>query len=207
MPKSPAKPPSDPAQFDLEQFTKDIAARATPEPSPNAVMSDDAAIPPQFIRPQPPASGGFPQAGPGTPMARYDGGRPTIATPPPAVVTRPHVDTALFDAAPHRYESRVNVLTAYRFDGRLAQAPPWVDRNWLAYDSSGDSPGVALNVSDPDGAAIGVAKVGDYVVVQDVVVDDPNSQSGKRKLPAQLGVMAAADFERLYRHAQSGGEK
>ena len=96
------------------------------------------------------------------------------ATPPPTtsvpVTSRgsraPDIRQALARAAASpnatKYRSRVTIGAAYQYDGRLHQAPDWVDRNWAAYDE-----GPAINVPD-----IGIVRAGQWIVTQEVLDDE-----------------------------------
>lgn len=108
-----------------------------------------------------------------------------------------------------KWAARIEVLQAYKFDGKLAAAPLWIDRNWLAWDEGGGlgeggrdvrrEPGPALNVTRADGSHVGTCLKGDYVCRQNTTVDDPEVTGGLRMLPDHLAVVSAAEFERLFR--------
>lgn len=80
--------------------------------------------------------------------------------------TAPDIRQALARAAAapeaRRYRSRISVSAAYQYDGRLHQAPEWVDRNWAAYDH-----GPAIDVPD-----VGTVRMGQWIVLQNVLDDD-----------------------------------
>lgn len=61
-----------------------------------------------------------------------------------------------------RYRSRITVGMAYQYDGKLHQAPDWVDRNWAAWDE-----GPAINVPD-----VGIVRSGQWIVTQSVLNND-----------------------------------
>jgi hypothetical protein len=61
-----------------------------------------------------------------------------------------------------KYRSRVTIGMAYQYDGKLHQAPDWVDRNWAAWDE-----GPAINVPD-----VGIVRSGQWIVTQSVLNND-----------------------------------
>jgi hypothetical protein len=96
---------------------------------------------------------------------------------------------------PIRYESRIRILEAYQYKGLLADAPDWVDRNWMAhgdYDPLRNiEAGPALRVPTPRGD-YALVRPGDYVVKQEVVLApglDPD---------VQLECWPQDSFERLF---------
>lgn len=115
----------------------------------------------------------------------------------PAADPATEVGTFIRPGEVTRYENRIHMVDAYRFDGRLHAAPDWIDRNWLA---SADG-AAALNVSvfvDGKDYEIGVAKIGDYVCRQNNIVDDPKAPGGRREVQGQLVVVPRDEFNRLY---------
>lgn len=104
-----------------------------------------------------------------------------------------------------KFVSRIRITEAYQyFPQTLSVAPIWVDRNWVGYAGQHDSvrniePGPCLRVPDPsqDDRVI-VARAGDYVVMQDVVIDDKTSI-------IEIEVWEREQFERLFMVAM--GEK
>ena len=91
--------------------------------------------------------------------------------------------------APLNGEIRVTTA-AYCYDGRLAVAPPWIDRNWL-----GNIGGPVLYVSEtdyevpePQEGVIQdhpqdmIARVGDWVVREDAVLPDGRRVQGRLKV-------------------------
>ena len=54
------------------------------------------------------------------------------ATAAPAGDPATEVGTFIRPGEVTRYENRIHMVDAYRFDGRLHAAPDWIDRNWLA---------------------------------------------------------------------------
>lgn len=107
------------------------------------------------------------------------------------------------DASNIRYESRINVVNAYRFDGRVAEAPPWIDRSGACYKDGAP----ALRIENPDNEhQPTIVRVGDYILVQDIIIDDPTQPDGKRVLKGKTGVMSGAEFNSLYRAYIPKGE-
>ena len=81
------------------------------------------------------------------------------------------------------------VLDAYQFTGRIHDAPEWVDRNWIGQnDKAKEETGTPLVVDVP---GIGVCRVGDYIVLQDVLQEDHSRQS-------RVEIYKRDDFERLF---------
>ena len=75
------------------------------------------------------------------------------------------------------YEGRISIIDAWQYPGNVTHAPPWIDRNWIGfgdYDALRNiEAGPCLRVpshADPD--EVMLARVGDYVVVQEVRVTD-----------------------------------
>lgn len=79
-------------------------------------------------------------------------------------------------ADPMAYRSRVTVAAAYRFDGRVREAPEYIDRNWISYDATHPR-GPALAVP-----GVGTVKVGEWLVVQNVLNDDESVAFGEFKI-------------------------
>jgi hypothetical protein len=116
-----------------------------------------------------------------------------------------HVDLsppapAVTGSADLKFVSRIRITEAYQyFPATLAQAPIWVDRNWVGYHGQHDSvrglePGPCLRVPDPsDDTRVIVARAGDYVVMQDVQVDGGGSI-------IEIEVWEKEQFERLFMH-------
>lgn len=73
-----------------------------------------------------------------------------------------------------RYESRIRIAEAWQYNGQLATAPGWVDRSWAAWGDAdslrGLEQGPALRVPTVGQVAEKVARVGDYVVRQEVTI-------------------------------------
>jgi hypothetical protein len=87
------------------------------------------------------------------------------------------------------YTSRIEVIEAFQYDGNLRDAPDFIDRNWVGWDTT-----PILRVprpSNPDGEPA-VCRIGDYVVRQSVTL--------LAGVPAEerLEVWPKADFERLF---------
>lgn len=108
-------------------------------------------------------------------------------TPSDADITRGHV----------RYESRIQIVDAWQYPGRLTPATPdWIDRNWVGY--ADDDPvrqiaaGPCLRVpSSADPSEVVLARIGDYVCRQQVLTDD-----GPPVIRTE--VWAAEQFQRLF---------
>jgi hypothetical protein len=109
-------------------------------------------------------------------------------TPSDADITRGNV----------RYESRIQIVDAWQYPGRLSPATPdWIDRNWVGY--ADDDPirqiaaGPCLRVpSSADPAEVVLARIGDYVCRQQVLTDD----GGPKVIRTE--VWAAEQFQRLF---------
>lgn len=73
-----------------------------------------------------------------------------------------------------RYESRIRIAEAWQYNGQLASAPGWVDRSWAAWGDAdslrGLEQGPALRVPTVGQVTEKVARVGDYVVRQEVTI-------------------------------------
>lgn len=85
--------------------------------------------------------------------------------PPPSLL--PHHGIA-------RYESRIRVVEAWQYHGRLVEAPSWIDKSWAAWGEYDEErkmdPGPALRVRTDGRIAEKMARVGDYVVKQEVTL-------------------------------------
>lgn len=86
---------------------------------------------------------------------------PTTARLEPRAGNRaPDIRRALALAAAEpsnqKWRSRVTIGAAWQYDGQLHKAPPWVDRNWAAWDD-----GPAINVPD-----VGMVRKGQWIVMQ-----------------------------------------
>lgn len=85
-------------------------------------------------------------------------------TPPNDAFTRPGAGSV-------RYEGRIQILDAFQYPGVLANAPDWVDRNWIAFGDHDDLRGIpagpCLRVPLTSGATA-ICRVGDYVCQQEV---------------------------------------
>lgn len=112
-----------------------------------------------------------------------------------ATLERPsHLDPATLPVGTEvQYEPRVSIVTAYRFNGQVAKAPDYIDRNWISYND-----GPTLTVMDGD-VEIGLCKVGDWICRQDVTIDDASEPEGKRVVKGKLAVISSDEFDRLYR--------
>lgn len=149
--------------------------------NPGIVMSDDEAIPEQFLRPR---------------------SSPTEeAAPAPATVT-PLVSAGAVVA----YEHRIRVLEAFHYPGVITGAPDWVDRNWLAYgdyDEKRKLPaGPALNVPTPrHPTGFALCRKGDYIVRQEIILAPGIPPA------VQIEVWEKDDFERLFIPVQQPTEE
>jgi hypothetical protein len=121
---------------------------------------------------------------------RYPGSqaaRPAI-TPSDADITRAEV----------RYESRIQIVDAWQYPGRLSPTTPgWIDRNWVGYADDDPIRGIAagpcLRVpSSHDPSEVVLARIGDYVCRQQVLTDD----GGPPVIRTE--VWAAEQFQRLF---------
>lgn len=96
-----------------------------------------------------------------------------------------------------KWESRISIVDAWMYPGNVATAPDWVDRNWVGYASNHDSvrniePGPCLRVPDDrDPDAVVIARPGDYVVRQELVL-------GPGRVLPQLEVWEGEQFQRLF---------
>lgn len=94
-----------------------------------------------------------------------------------------------------RYEGRIRILEAFQYAGRLDSAPAWIDRNWLAHGDFDDlrqiPAGPCLRVPLPSGNNA-IARIGDYVVQQEVVLA-PGMPTDVR-----VEVWAKTDFEKNF---------
>ena len=102
--------------------------------------------------------------------ARASGMAPAAGIETPQPITQrgsrvPEIRQALARAATlpdaARYRSRITVGAAYRYDGKLHQAPDYIDRNWAAWDD-----GPAISVPD-----VGIVRQGQWIVIQKVLND------------------------------------
>ena len=99
-----------------------------------------------------------------------------------------------------RYAARIEILQAYQFDGRLYDAPDWVDKNWLSWveaDNFGREAGPSLDVMDGR-RSVGTARKGDWVVRQTTTMDDKHSPTGLTTVHDHLAVIPRDEFTRLY---------
>jgi len=117
----------------------------------------------------------------------------SLAPTPPLPLDRGHSEGPGGAGAPSgvRYMHRIHVVDAYQFDGRVAAAPDWVDRGWLAYND-----GVALLVPVAPMGTSAWCNIGDFVVRQNVLVD---TADGVGWLNGETAVVTRAEFDRLYR--------
>jgi len=96
-----------------------------------------------------------------------------------------------------RYESRINIVDAFRYNGQLAGAPDWIDRNWAGFGDYdpvreiGEGPCLRVPSSANPGEVV-LCRVGDYVCRQSVLLDNG------RQPEIRVEVWAADQFERLF---------
>jgi hypothetical protein len=80
------------------------------------------------------------------------------------------VDGAIPPPKTVRYEARIQILEAWQYLGAMLTAPPWIDRNWIAFAEANEElklpAGPAIMV--PTGAGDKLARRGDYVCRQEV---------------------------------------
>ena len=87
------------------------------------------------------------------------------------------------------WKQRVLVNEAYQFNGRVQEAPPWVDKNWLGHDDAAkDATGSPIVLVIP---GIGTCRRGDYIVQQSVLDDDNMWQD-------RIEIYKREDFERMF---------
>ena len=99
-----------------------------------------------------------------------DMGNPLSALPK----TRPAAAVPTIDNAPDHvtYESRIQILEAWRYQGSFVNAPKWIDRNWLSHGEHDPlrniEPGPALRI--PLDSGVVIARIGDYICLQSVTL-------------------------------------
>jgi hypothetical protein len=162
-------------------------AGAGPDKGNTVVMSDDEAVPQQFLR------------------------RPVEPKPAPLPAATkaplsPAADAPLSPVAAHsRYIYRIRVLEAFHYMGSVQHAPPWVDRGWVAYGDYDERrrlpAGPALLVPTPrTPSGVTLARSGDYVVRQEIVL-----AHGLAPVEA-VEVWERDEFERLFVPLPGGEE-
>jgi hypothetical protein len=112
---------------------------------------------------------------------------------------KPSAQAGTADAVPSgdlgdgvRYQSRIEVLEAYRYPGNLLVAPDWIDRNWIGFadaDPVRELPAGPILRVPQDGGEV-LCRVGDYVVRQNV--------RGDASSRIRTEVWAAHEFERIF---------
>jgi hypothetical protein len=168
LPDLPAGPP--PGVMSDLPFPGQTAAEEVPDaqPAPDALAAAPAAVSaPAVVERRQPDSERHPAGVPGA------AGR--------AVAAR---------GAVTRYVQRITVTEAYRFDGHVQSAPAWIDRNWLSHDDESrysHGSGVVLDIPQ-----VGLVRVGDYVVTQDVLLDDTGLSASR------VAVYRGDEFERFF---------
>jgi hypothetical protein len=153
-----------------------VVAVVPDTPNPAFVMSDDPAVPDQFLRRPPPLA------------------KEAQETPPIAPVTSPSTVPAVGGTT---YEHRIRVVEVFHYAGSLRDAPGWISRDWIAYgdyDEKRKLPaGPALLVPTPrTPTGTTLCRNGDYVVKQEVLLArglDPDEQ---------IEVWEKDAFERLF---------
>jgi hypothetical protein len=92
------------------------------------------------------------------------------------------------------YRQRIRVLEAFQYRGQLRDAPAWVDRNWAAWAEMDPlrniDAGPAVRVPLPGGMNA-MARVGDYIVQQEVQVTD-------RLTDVRVEVWPQEQFEKFF---------
>lgn len=105
-----------------------------------------------------------------------------------------------------RYESRIRIVEAWQYNGKLAEAPQYVDRSWAAWGEYDEErklePGPALRVPIPNSpTGDKLCRKGDYVVRQEVTLAlgvEPD---------VQLEVWPKDEFERFFLPKRTDPEK
>lgn len=95
-----------------------------------------------------------------------------------------------------RYESRIRVLDAWQYTGSVTTAPAYVDRNWIGWGDHDPirriEPGPCLRVPiAPDNPNVVLARIGDYVVHQEIIGDDGD-------IDERVEVWERNQFEKLF---------
>jgi hypothetical protein len=94
------------------------------------------------------------------------------------------------------YQSRIRIVEAWRYPGSLRDAPPFIDPNWAAWgdpdDDRGLTAGPALRIPARSPTGEKLARIGDYVVRQEVALT--SELSGE----IEVDVWPADQFERLF---------
>lgn len=95
------------------------------------------------------------------------------------------------------YESRITIVDAFQYPGNVVNAPEWIDRNWIGYgdydELRGIEAGPCLRVPNPaDPSQVILARIGDYVARQSVVLDQASSPI------MRIDVWAREQFQKLF---------
>jgi len=94
-----------------------------------------------------------------------------------------------------RYRQRIRIIEAWQYNGRLADAPAWVDRNWAAWGDYDPlrkiDAGPAVKVPTAPNGPAAVARIGDYIVQQEVAVTEDISD-------VRVEVWAREQFEKFF---------
>jgi len=178
----PAVPPSDPAPSEPQT---DPQSETDPNGDDEEAEDDEpseAEDPRQDEEASSQPAAGLPQGGDAVSIAAGAAGM----TPAPSKAVGVH------------YRSRISVVDAWRYDGALAQAPSWVDRNWIGYSTDDELRGIpagpCLRVPGPCGLddGIRICRVGDYVVRQQVTLLEGLES------PVLVEVWPKHEFEKLF---------
>ena len=163
--------------------------RPTKKPTPVAPsfeMSDEPFVDPRIDQAE---NAVFTAEDLGNPLSDVPKTRPA----PPARAGQPATPT--IDNAPDhvRYESRIQILEAFRYMGSFVNAPPWIDRNWLSHGDHDPlrniEAGPALRI--PLDSGVVIARLGDYVCQQSVALTEGVSD-------IRLEVWPAETFQKLF---------
>jgi hypothetical protein len=120
------------------------------------------------------------------------------ADPPGSAAVLPLPFEPLTTSTRLSYENRIFIVDAWQYPGSLKHAPTWVDRNWVGYAADYDplrqlEPGPCLRVPLL-GGVIAIARIGDYVVTQEVKFDEGLSD-------LRLEVWEQNQFEKFFMKA------
>lgn len=82
-----------------------------------------------------------------------------------------------------KWTTRTRVTSAWQFDGKTHEAPPWVDRNWIGYDG-----GPALIIPE-----VGTVRLSQWIVTQDIL-----DERGAGVSRTEIKIYDDKDFRSLY---------
>lgn len=95
-----------------------------------------------------------------------------------------------------KYESRIRILEAWQYNGGVAEAPEFIDRNWVGwsdYDAVRQmEPGPCLRVPIEGTSTVTICRPGDYVVRQETLLQPGMPTDEKRE------VWEKNQFQRLF---------